>query len=370
MPRRRRNGEKLLIVLPNWVGDAVMAGPVLRALRQLYPDAHITGLARRYVKDVFAGMPWLDRLVSYRTGKTEARAGKGRVFRLAARLRSARFDTAVVLTNSFASALVCKLARIQRIIGYDRDGRGFLLTDRLLPPRERGKFIPLPLVRYYLGISSYLGSGVRDGRLELFVTEADRHEARQVLERAGLEADVHRPGAAGGAPLVMLNPGAQYGQAKCWPPEYFAQLADRLIGELGATVLVSGSPRERAIAQAVQRHTRHALVDLTAKGLTLGALKDVVRRCDLMITNDTGPRHVAAAMDVPVVTIFGPTHPQWTEIDYAKERKAMVKVFCGPCQKKVCPLDRRCLTQLTPAMVWEKTAELLGQPVASERSAR
>ncbi len=104
---------------------------------------------------------------------------------------------------------------------------------------------------------------------------------------------------------------------------------------------------------------RHAPVDLLAKGSSLGALKEIIRRCDLMVTNDTGPRHIAAALDVPVVTLFGPTHPEWTEIYFAKEKKLAVKVFCGPCQKKVCPLDHRCMTRLTPAMAYDAAAALL-----------
>jgi heptosyltransferase-2 len=94
--------------------------------------------------------------------------------------------------------------------------------------------------------------------------------------------------------------------------------------------------------------------------MTLGALKEIVRRCDLMVTNDTGPRHIAAAFGVPVVTVFGPTHQDWTEIYFEKERKVQIKVFCGPCQKKTCPLDHRCMTRLTPGMVWEQSVVLLG----------
>ena len=131
-------------------------------------------------------------------------------------------------------------------------------------------------------------------------------------------------------------------------------------GELGATVLISAAPKERAIVDAINRHMTHSAVDLSRAGTTLGALKEIVRRCDLMVTNDTGPRHIAAAFDVPVVTVFGPTHPEWTEIYYAKERQVAVKVFCGPCQKKVCPLDHRCMTRVTPGMVYARAMELLG----------
>src|SRR6476620_10249433 len=176
---------KLLVVQPSWVGDAVMATPTLRALRELYPRAEISYLLRRYVKPIYSGMPWWDRLITYRTGKTRAKAGKG-IFDLAARLRSAKFDLAVLLPNSFKSALICKMAGIDRVIGYERDGRGFLLTDKLLPVKERGKFIPTPIVKYYLGLAHYLGSQYRDLKLQLYVTDSEKREAQQILSRGGL----------------------------------------------------------------------------------------------------------------------------------------------------------------------------------------
>jgi heptosyltransferase-2 len=356
--------RKILVVQPSWVGDAVMATPTLRAIRKLYPNAEISYLLRRYVKPIYNGMPWADQLISYRTGKTKAKAGKGQFFELAARLKAARFDLAVLLPNSFKSALVCKMAGIPHVAGYDRDGRGFLLNDKLLPGvKENGKFIPSPIVKYYMGLAHYLGSQERALNLELFVTDAERREADQVLSRCGVEPG-ERPGSHGLPPRIILNPGAQYGAAKCWLPEYFAQLADRLIEERNATVLISASPKERAIVDAISRHMKHAPIDLQRAGQSLGSLKEIIRRCDLMITNDTGPRHIAAAFGVPVVTIFGPTHPEWTEINFAKERKVAVKVFCGPCQKKTCPLDHRCMTLLTPAMVFDAAANLLGAAAA------
>jgi heptosyltransferase-2 len=357
--------HKILIVQPTWVGDAVMATPTLRAIRQLYPNAHIAYLMKRYVKPVYAGMPWADQLITYRTGKTKAKAGKGQFFELAARLRSANFDLAILLPNSFKSALICKMAGIKRVVGYERDGRGFLITDKLLPVKDRGKFIPTPIVKYYMGVANYLGSTNRDLKLQLFVTENEKRDAEAVLSRCGLDLNIDRPASHGQSPLVLLNPGAQYGAAKCWLPENFAQLGDRLIEELGATVLISASPKERPIVDAINRHMKHAAVDLSRAGMDLGALKEIVRRCDLMVTNDTGPRHIAAAMDVPVVTIFGPTHPEWTEIYFDKERKVAVKVFCGPCQKKVCPLDHRCMTRVTPAMVYNTATELLATKPAT-----
>jgi heptosyltransferase II len=356
--------QKILVVQPSWVGDAVMATPTLHAIRELYPDSHISYLLRRYVKPIYAGMPWTDKLITYRTGKTR-QSGKARLFELAARLRRQRFDLAILLPNSFKSALLCKMAGIKRIVGYERDGRGFLLDDKLLPVKDRGKFIPTPIVKYYLGLAQYLGSTHRDLRLQLYVTDLERRDAEEVLERCGLDRAIERPGANGSPPMIVLNPGAQYGAAKCWPSEYFATLGDRLIEQLGATVLISAAPKERPIVEAINRRMKHAAVDLARAGTSLGALKEIIRRCDLMITNDTGPRHIAAAFGVPVVTLFGPTHPEWTEIHFEQERKLAVKVFCGPCQKKICPLDHRCMTRLTPGMVYEAAVQLLGQPEAT-----
>jgi len=352
--------RKILVVTPSWVGDAVMATPTLRAIREQFPQAHIAYMMKRYVKPIFTGLPWADQLITYRSGKTEKKAGKG-LFDLARRLRGAKFDLAIILPNSFQTALICKMANIPRVVGYDRDGRGFLLSDKLLPRKEKGKFVPTPIVKTYLGLAHYLGSQGRDLSMKLFVTESEKREAGDVLESAGLAAEVNRPASSGKAPLIFMNPGAQFGSAKCWLPEYFAALSDRLIEELGATILLSGSPRERRIVETISRLMRHAPVDLLAKGSTLGSLKEIVRRCDLMITNDTGPRHIAAAFDVPVITLFGPTHPEWTEIYFPKERKLAVKVFCGPCQKKTCPLDHRCMTRLTPEMVYEAAIGLLGK---------
>jgi lipopolysaccharide heptosyltransferase II len=209
-------------------------------------------------------------------------------------------------------------------------------------------------------LAQYLGSTHRDVKLELYVTPSEREQAKAALRACRLDEEIYRPGAGGHGPLVILNPGAQYGAAKCWLPEYFAQVGDRLVQETGATVLVSSAPRERKIVSAVLSAMKQPAIDLSQAGMSLGALKEIVRRSDLMITNDTGPRHIAAAFDVPVITIFGPTHP---EIYFPKERKVSVKVFCGPCQKKTCPLDHRCMTRVTPGMVHEKAMELLGGTV-------
>ena len=332
--------RRLLVVQPSWVGDAVMATPALRALRRRLPGAHVSLLLRRNLRPIYRGLPVADRLLTYRRGASTAR--------LAGRLRAGRFDAAVLLPGSFRSALLVRAAGVPRRIGYDRDGRGFLLTDKLVPLRDAGRFVPVPAVKSYLALAAHLGATPDHERLELAVTGRDEREGAATLRRAGL-GDVGR--------LAVLNPGASYGSAKCWPPGYFAKVADTLAGR-GWAVALSGGPGERAILREILKLCRQPVADLPAAGLTLGGLKAVLRRAGLLLTGDTGPRHMAAALGTPVVTLFGPTDPAWTVIDFDRERQLSVPVFCGPCQRKTCPLDHRCMTRLTPAMAVAACAEV------------
>ncbi|MDX1683377.1 MAG: glycosyltransferase family 9 protein, partial [Phycisphaeraceae bacterium] len=163
-------------------------------------------------------------------------------------------------------------------------------------------------------------------------------------------------------------PGANYGDAKMWPPERFSRVAERLVEEHGLQVAVSGGPKERAILDEVVEGANVPVAHLGRFETDLAVLKAVVKRSRIMIANDTGPRHIAAAMDVPVVTIFGPTDPAWTEIGFEKERQVAVDVFCGPCQKKICPLDHRCMTRIDPDMIMAPVGELLGAQATGSES--
>ncbi len=345
--------RRLLVVMPTWLGDCVMAMPTLRALRGLYPDAQITALVGSAVRPIMDANPWINRTVTVR-GKRKGRADgrRGGPIRLAARLAAGKFDTAVILPNSFRSALVTRMAKIPRRVGYDRDGRGVLLTDRLLARRTLQGFVPVPTRDYYLGLARYLGSVDPDPGMQLFTRPEHDVRADDLLRQGGFDPDAGRK-------LVLLNPGANYGDAKMWEPERFAQVADRCAKELDAFVAVNGSPKERAILDRVIAAANTPIFDLSAAGMSLSLLKSVVKRASVMVTNDTGPRHIAAALGVPVVTIFGPTDPAWTEIGFEGERQVMVKVFCGPCQKKKCPLDHRCMTRIDADMVTTQVVDLV-----------
>lgn len=349
----------MLVLLPNWVGDAVMATPTLRALRERWPAARIVGVGRATATGVLAGAPWLDELRTI--ARDDSPLGVG------LRLRRERFDTAVLLPNSWRAALIARLSGARRRVGYARDGRGLLLTDRLRPAREGGRYVPRSAVGYYLDLTRRIGAEPTSTQVELPVTAAESDAAAGLLREAGVPAS-----AAG--PKVMLIPGASYGEAKRWPADRFAAVADALVERHGATILLSGSPAERGVIETVRDACRAAPIDLAAHGLTLAKLKGVIDRCDLVITNDTGPRHIAAAVDTPVVTIFGPTDPRWSEIDFARERQVRIDVACGPCQRPQCPLTdgrrHQCMTGIDIPMVLEAAEALLGDADGATASTR
>jgi heptosyltransferase-2 len=344
------------VFLPNWVGDAVMATPALRALRNHFAPDRLLGVMKPYVADVFAGGDWFDDIVLANGG-----ARSQGILATARHLRRRRVELAVLLTNTFRSALTAWLAGCRRRIGYARHGRALLLTDALPPLRdERGRLKPSPVLDAYNLLAERAGCPRPTRVMELFTTSADERAADEVWERGQLE-DYNE--------VTCLNPGAAFGAAKHWPSAYFAKLAHRLAEARGSGVLVLCGPNERELARAIATQACHpnvhALADLTAPTvphgpcLSLGLTKACVRRADLLVTTDSGPRHFAAAFDRFVVTLFGPTHIEWTETYHPRAVHLQKKVECGPCQKRVCPLDHRCMLRLTPEEVYAAAEGLL-----------
>jgi heptosyltransferase II len=376
--------------MPNWLGDGVMATPFLRALRQLYPTAFISALHRPLVAAAVVGSPFVDEVLEY---PVMGLAGKGKIDsrRTVALLRDKKFDLAVLLPNSFRAALLTWKARIPHRLGYAREWRTPLLTDRLRPvfrtaqqhredkekraaickistqllldsvPRSIGSaYQPAPTIDYYLELARCLGATECDRRMELGVTEAERSEAQAALTAAGI---------TDARPLAAMVPGANFGSSKCWPPERFAAIADTLVDPAGpyrANVILVAAPAEKPVIEAIFAACKNrdpgkivwsgALAD--GKGLSVGALKEVVRRSRMMICNDTGPRHFAAAFNVPTVALFGPTDQRWAETYSQCEIALQVNVPCGPCQLKLCPIDHRCMKLLTVDMVLQSVSQL------------
>lgn len=312
---------RLLIVLPSWVGDVVMATPAIRRIRDAMPGIFIGALCR----------PGIDQLIG--AGGSESDLfdevhvfvphGMMATKKAAAKVRPRRYDTALLMTNSFSTALTTRIAFIPRRIGYERDGRGMLLTDKVIPPRNADRsWKMVPAVDYYWNLASYLldetlvdwsvhepadcvsmplalPSGVQ---MELPFSQADQAKCDEILAVAGVDD-----------PYAILNPGGN-NEAKRWPADRFAKLADWLHAEHGLAVLLNGSPAESELINEIRSHSASDPVSLPALGNTLGGLKAICKGARIMVTNDTGPRHIAAAMGTPLVTLFGPTDPRWTTI--------------------------------------------------------
>lgn len=339
------DARSLLISIPNWVGDVVMATAALSAIRRAYPHATITHLMRPYVAEVLANCDLADDQVFWPGASSPTRT----TFGLITDLRRRRFDLAILMTNSFRSAAVVRAAGARRRVGYARDARGWLLTDRLLPKRVGRKYVPVPALDYYNDLARAVGCADVCDRLILATGAAD--EAAVDRRLGAIDPD---------RPLIVLNPGANYGSAKCWPAEKYAALARMLTDRFDARVVASLSSKERDIADRLQAAATGPLEIFVDPPLGLGPLKALVRRCDLLITNDTGPRHFAAAFDVPVVTVFGSSDPAWTDTRFDKERAVMLDLECQPCMERVCPLrHHRCMVDLSPKQVFEKAEELL-----------
>lgn len=337
--------RNILVILPSWVGDVVMATPALRSIRARYPQARITYLLRLNLVDLLAGAPWFDHVETWPPRGWSGLAGFAALIR---RLRAARFDLAVIFPNSFRTALAAFLARAQRRVGFDRDGRGLLLTDRLKPMRRGRSFVPVPMLDYYRQLVRAIDCPDDNERLELHATQRDVATLDERLNTAD------------GRPIAVLNPGASYGVAKCWPAQRYAALADALTERHDLHVVVTCGPAERDVANRFRAAARRPYTLFVDPPLGLGPLKALMQRARIMITNDTGPRHFAAAFNVPVVTIFGSSDPAWTECRHSLERKVMTQLDCQPCMKRVCPLGHHnCMKMIEVGQVMAAVEELL-----------
>jgi lipopolysaccharide heptosyltransferase II len=386
----------ILVILPTWLGDFVMATPALRAIRERFRFAKITFLMEPNLRELVRGGDWMDECVElppkgkrsvfhapYRSmvkqlrmggvedgSENDSTGGRG------------RFDLAVLFPNSMRSAMIAFLAGAKWRVGYDRDARGLLLTDAvpvrhqrngrvtvtnllrddckipvgLVPepsrlPVKPEKYIPIPIVEYYADLVEAIGCERPGDQLELFTTpDCD----------ASLETRLREIGIADKRPLVVISPGAKFGASKCWPPERFAAVMDRLIESQDAAVIVTCGPGEQGIAASIGLAMRRSGHIFDAPLLSLGELKSLIHRCDLLICNDAGPRHFAKAFGTPVVTVFGPTHPDWTATTHTLEQIVRVNVDCGPCQQKTCPLGHlECMTGVSVDTVYDAAAEML-----------
>lgn len=342
---------RVLLVLPTWVGDVVMATPFIRSTFKRFPDAEITLLMNRHLYPLLEGSPWVQHCEFWAPRKKTAEA-KQQHRELLRRLRARQFDLAVMLPNSLRSAWLCFRVGAKRRVGFNRDGRGLLLSDKIqVPNRVSGRYQPMPLCDYFAVLADALGMEHPGDDLTLYVTEQADAAVASRLQAEGVTPE---------QPLVVLCPGANFGASKCWDPERFAAVADRLVRKYKAAIVISPGPGEEPLAEAILNKMEQPGILLTQPCLTLGELKSLIDGAELLLGNDTGPRHFGRAFDTPRVTVFGPTEQQWTDTSHGHETIVKVAVPCGPCHKKVCPLEEQvCMTRVTVDMVADACDEQL-----------
>ena len=334
--------DKILVRATNWVGDAVMSLPALRALRQRFPDAEISILAKPWVGDLYGREPFCDRLIPYTATDLLSK------WRAARDLRAYHFDAAILLQNAFEAAAIAYAARIPQRIGYARDGRSFLLTQAI-PVPVRGE-IPRHERFYYLELLRR--AGILDAMPENDLIHLDgaadaRLAGAERFQQLGM-----------GNTVIGVSPGAAYGSAKRWIPERFADAANRCAKEWGASVAIFGSQQERELCATVA-----AAIEVPVRNFagetTLGEFIDMAAACRVYLTNDSGAMHIASALGVPTVAIFGATDDIATGPTGPLARVVREPVECSPCLKRECPIDHRCMTRVTSLRVVEIALNLL-----------
>ena len=342
--------QKILVRAPNWIGDAVMCEPALRGLRSLFPAAELTILAKPSIAELYTGYSGLDHVLAY--DDKDAHAGIAGKWSLAGSLRRRRFDLAVLFQNAFEAAFIAWLAGIPRRYGYATDGRVLFLTQPVAVPRPDS---PVHQVQYYWNMLKPLGASGEAPPPTLHVSADEDRMIDGRLASAGIDSSNI---------IIGVNPGSTYGQAKRWLPERFAEvarkLAERVEKEERAPVAVAllGARGEESLGKDIaSRIDRRSIV--LSGATTIRELMAVVKRCRLLITNDTGPMHIAAAFGVPIVAVFGPTDSR-TTAPYGQERSVVREsVDCAPCLLRDCPIDHRCMTRISVERVYETAVQQL-----------
>jgi len=336
--------DRLLVRGTNWIGDVVMTLPALASIRKTFPGARIAVLAKPWVAEIYRLSTDADEVILFEApGRHAGIRGK---LRLAGELRDRRFDAAILLQNAVEAAILARLAGIPLRAGYNSDGRGPLLTHSV----QRTQAIrQVHQIDYYLAMVRALGGVPADRAVRLQPGSAYDGIARSLFSRFGLET---------GRLLIGVAPGAAFGPAKKWFPERFSAVADRLVDETKAQVLLFGSGKDRESTAAVGKSARHRFIDIAGETDLKEAIS-LMARCALFLSNDSGLMHVAGALGLPTVAIFGSTNPLTTSPAGQKSVVIHHAVDCSPCLKPVCPTDFRCMEGIGVAEVYRTAKSLL-----------
>ncbi len=328
----------ILVRMPNWVGDLVMATPILTDLRKAFPEASITAMAKKPICELLEKDQAIDELFCF-TRPANGFARRQDLRDIIAKISAGKYDLGILLTNSFSSAWWFWQAGVKRRIGFSAHFRRWLLTDPILFPKEKEH-----QVITYKRLLEPLGISISNTAPRLFLDEQETNIAKELLYQRGYTENQK---------LIGINPGAAYGSAKCWPPERFKALAMRLLLEKDAFIVFFGDASFSSLVKQISQGLPEKVIDLA--GVTsLRELACLIQVCNVLVTNDSGPMHIAASLNVPVVALFGSTDEERTGPYGQKENVINKHVKCSPCLKRVCPIDFPCMKQISVDEVVEK----------------
>ena len=322
-----------------------MATPTFDCLRQNFPEAKITGLIRPYARGVIEDGPWFDQLMDCNDKSING------LIKLIATIHNLKPDLTVVLPNSFRAAMIARVGGWKHIYGYRREGRSIFLSGGPRPKRNNHGIIPVAMREYYLEICRWLQLKIPQvTRPRLFLSDAITAKGEKLLQDYGIRSNDM---------VIGLNPGAKFGSSKCWPPHYFASLADLLAVRWNCKLLLFIGPGEEDLGRYIVETSRAAIIDTGPDKVDLALLKPLIKRCQLLVTNDTGPRHYAVAFKVPVIVIMGPTDPRYTDTNLNETLVLRQELDCSPCHRKICSLDHECMVGIRPEDVLKGSEKLL-----------
>ncbi|MDY6971103.1 MAG: lipopolysaccharide heptosyltransferase II [Thermodesulfobacteriota bacterium] len=337
--------RKLLVYCPNWVGDVVAATPTFHCLRHNYPETEIIAVIRNYAKGVVEDGPWFDQILG-----CDDKTARGFV-KLVKIIRDLNADIAIVLPSSLRSVLSAWFGGVQKIYGYRRNYRSFLLGGGPKPNYVENGILPVPMVEYYMEICRWFHLKTPDVmKPRLFMSDSLEKEGAQLIDSYGIRPDEM---------VIGINPGAKFGSSKCWPTEYFAKLAELFVQRWNCRILLLVGPGEDGIARSITASSKAPIINTGPDKVDLALLKYLVKRCQLLVTNDTGPRHYAVAFDIPVVVIMGPTDPRYTASNLEKTLVLRKELDCSPCHRKECHRDHECMLMIRPEAVFDGSKVLL-----------
>jgi heptosyltransferase-2 len=322
--------RSIVIRMPNWIGDLIMATPILTDVRRAFPEAHVTAMSRTPICDLLSEDPDINELFCFsKVSGFGRRSGKRDIIE---KLRRGNYDLGILLTRSFSSAWWFWQGDVKRRLGYNGNARRLLLTDPVHMPKNIDS---QHLVVTYKTLLQPLGIELSSSRPRLYLTEQEIQEAKALLKKLGVPE---------GQPLIGINPGATYGSAKCWLPERFREVTQKMLTDPHVSILYFGDQAGSSLVKEVCQGLPTRVINLA--GLTsIRELACLIKLCDVLLTNDSGPMHIAAALETPVVALFGSTNEVVTG-PYQTGQVIHKHVACSPCYRRVCPIDFRCMRSI------------------------